>query len=55
MKRSLLFVALTVVVSGGCKKYRSNDDSSAPQGNSGGSGNPGTNGLHQVSYPQSEF
>ena len=38
MKRSLLFVALTVVVSGGCKKYRSNDDSSAPQGNSGGGG-----------------
>jgi len=30
MTRCLLFVALTVVVAGGCKKYRSNSDDSAP-------------------------
>jgi hypothetical protein len=39
MKRSLCFVALTVAVSGGCKKSR--DDSSDSQGGGGGSGGGG--------------
>ena len=37
MKRSLLFVALTVVVSGGCKKYRDTEEP-ASSNNQAGSG-----------------
>src|SRR3954453_18972844 len=42
MTRLLLFVALTVVGAGGCKKYRSNsDDTSNPPSGGGGGGSGG--------------
>ena len=43
MKRSLLFVALTVVVSGGCKKKSSDDE-----GQYSGGGNPTGYGAQQA-------
>jgi hypothetical protein len=43
MKRLLLFVALTVVVSGGCKKRRSDDE-----GQYSGGGNPTGYGAEQA-------